>query len=432
MAYFRWLILILLGVAFLLRVDFIFYILYVAAGIFAWSRWSTARALQKIEASRDYRRRAFLGESVEVKLTLTNTSRLAVPWVQFHESIPPELRLDASVQQVTTLRGRQSLSFTYHVKGLQRGFYRLGPLRLTSGDLFGLTKPRIGTLRPDFLTIYPRIIPLSHLGLPSRLPFGTIASRQRLFEDPARPMGVREFRSGDSLRQMNWKASAHTQKLLVRTFAPAISLETAILLDLHAVAYERRNRYDAIEWAIVTAASLASHLINQRQAVGLFTNGVDPLRLQEESRVFDETTGRLLFETAAASGSLVPFIAPALEPRTGRQNLMKLLELLARLTSRDTTPFSEWAPAACVNLNWGVTVVAITAQGDSQTCNTLHHLARSGFNPILVAIEPNANFGQVRERARRLGFQAFNINDRRDMAQWQSPLTTINMGDRNR
>ena len=36
--YFRWLILLLLGVAFLLRVDFIFYILYVAVGGFPLRR----------------------------------------------------------------------------------------------------------------------------------------------------------------------------------------------------------------------------------------------------------------------------------------------------------------------------------------------------------------------------------------------------------
>lgn len=424
MARYRWLILLLLGVAFLLRVDFIFYILYVAAGIFLWSRWHTGRALQKITASREFRRRAFLGEIVEIKLTLLNNSRLSIPWVQLAESVPPELRLDSSVNQVFHLRGRESRHLFYHVKGQQRGYYRLGPLRLTSGDLFGLANPRAGTLRPDNLTVYPRIVPLARLGLHSRLPFGTIASRQRLFEDPARPMGVRNFRSGDSLRQMNWKASAHTQKMLVRTFEPAISLETLLLLDLHSSSYERRDRQYSVEWAIVTAASLATFLINQRQAVGLTSNGIDPLRTQEESRMFDEVTGRLLYDGSETIETARRFISTPLVTRTGRPHLMKILEVLARLESRDTIPFTEWAPQACSTLSWGVTVVAITAQGDPATCNTLHRLARSGFNPILIAIEPNANFGLVRKRARQLGFQAFNVNDRRDLSDWQKPISS--------
>lgn len=424
MTHYHWLLLLLLAVAFLLRVDFVYYILYVAAGVFLWSRWYTPRALGNLEAQRTFRRRAFLGETVDVTLTLTNKSRLTIPWVQFSESVPTELRLEESTQKVLTLPGRQSTSITYHVKGLQRGYYRLGPLRLTSGDLFGLAKSRVGLLAPDYLTVYPRIIRLTHLGLPSRLPFGTIGSRQRLFEDPARPMGVREFRSGDSLRRMNWKASAHTQKLLVRTLEPAISLETLILLDLNLSSYERRDRYTTIEWAIALAASLASHLVNERQAVGLSSNGIDPLRLHEDTQVYDEVTGRLSLQPEAIAGGYRPYMAASIAPRNGRPHLMKILEQLARLEARDSVPFVEWAPGACVNLSWGVTVLAITAQGDARTANTLHQLVRSGFNPILIAVEPNANFGLVRERGRRLGFQAYNVSARRDLAAWQRPQAT--------
>ncbi len=303
---------------------------------------------------------------------------------------------------------------------MQRGYYRLGPLRLTSGDLFGLARPQSGQLPPGYLTVYPRIVPLARLGLPSRLPFGTVASHQRLFEDPARPMGARDFRSGDSLRQINWKASAHTQKLLVRTFQPAISLETMILLDLHAADYERRDRLYWTEWAIVAAASIATHLVNQRQAVGLMSNGVDPLRLQEEAREFDEVTGRLLFQSAAGDSARAYMPTP-IAPRAGRPHLMKVLEQLARLDVRETIPLHEWAATAGVHLSWGVTILAITGQGDEPRCNALHGLARAGFNPILVAVEPDANFGQVRERARRLGFRAYNLTSRADLDRWQQP-----------
>lgn len=465
MSSYAWLVVLLLAVAFLLRVDFIFYILYVLVGVFLWSRWFAPRALSQLEASRTYRRRAFLGETVDVTVLLRNKSRLALPWVQFHESVPPELRLEESVQHVVTLGGRQSSTHTYHVKGLQRGYYQLGPLRLTSGDLFGLAKTRVGLLPPDYLTVYPRIVPLTHLGLPSRLPFGTIASHQRLFEDPARPMGVRDFRSGDSLRQINWKASAHTQKMLVRTFQPAISLETVILLDLHSADYERRDRLYWTEWAVVVAASLATHLVNQRQAVGLTSNGVDPLRLHEEARQFDEVTGRLGLgvgeQPSVAAGeqgsgggvgptgvgdkasvatnqrpttndrpitNYTRLIPPPIPPRNGRAHLMKVLEQLARLETRATIPFHEWAPTKTLQLSWGVTILAVTAQGDERTCNTLHQMVRAGFNPILIAIEPSANFGQVRERARRLGFQAYNITGRAALnrlgqgagGQWQA------------
>lgn len=421
MGHFSTLILILLLIAFLLRVDFVFYIIYVCVGVYAWSRWYTPRALHRLAAGRSYSDHAFWGETVPVTLRLVNNSRLLIPWVQISESLAIELKLGEPVNQVLSLRGRETTELTYHVKGRRRGYYRLGPMRLTTSDLFGLLPEQQGTVPADFLTVYPRIIPLSRLGLPSRLPFGTIASRQRLFEDPARPMGVRDFRSGDSLRQINWKVSAHTRNLVVKTFQPAISLQTALLLNLNAGEYTRQGRQIYAEWAIEVAASLAAHLEEQRQAVGLMTNGVDPLHeLGDESNAeFDEASGRLLRTKKGSVHALAAPLPPAIFPRSGRAHLMKILERLARVEAENTIAFNQWAPTACLHLSWGVTILAITPTGDESTCETLHRLLRAGFNPILIAVEPDYNFSQVRERARRLGFSAFNVTRLRDMDRWR-------------
>ncbi len=69
-----------------------------------------------------------------------------------------------------------------------------------------------------------------------------------------------------------------------------------------------------------------------------------------------------------------------------------------------TVPFDQWVVTACLNLSWGVTILAITSRGDEATCHALHRLVRSGFNPILIVIEGDHNFGLVRERADVLAF----------------------------
>jgi hypothetical protein len=40
---------------------------------------------------------------------------------------------------------------------------------------------------------------------------------------------------------------------------------------------------------------------------------------------------------------------------------------------------------------------------------------RAGYNPILIAVEPYANFAQARERARRLGFAAYHVARKEDL-----------------
>jgi hypothetical protein len=332
------------------------------------------------------------------------------------------LRIGETVQRAISLSSRQEREFLYQIQAGRRGYYRLGPLRLTAGDLFGLVEGKTGYLEPNYLTVYPRIIPLSNLGLPSRLPFGTIASRQRLFEDPARPMGVREYHAGDSQRYINWKVSAHMDRLLVKRFQPAISLETAVLLNLHKGDYDPGDWRYHTEWAIVTAASLASHLIERRQATGLITNGIDPLfdTGEQSDLQFSEESGRLLqldYDHA--------LVATPIAPRNGREHLMKILERLARVESELTMGFNEWAVEACLNLSWGTTILAITARGDEATCQTLHRLVRSGFNPILVAIEGDYNFGLVRERARHLGFRAYNITATGGLDVWRQMTPSI-------
>ncbi|MEZ4516310.1 MAG: hypothetical protein R3C44_05535 [Chloroflexota bacterium] len=96
-------------------------------------------------------------------------------------------------------------------------------------------------------------------------------------------------------------------------------------------------------WAIVVAASLASYLVQQRQPVGLISNGVDPLRMQEDQREYDEVTGRLLFLQSSDEESL-KYMASSIHPHSGRPQLMKVLEQLARIESTNTVPFAQWAP----------------------------------------------------------------------------------------
>lgn len=421
MGNFSALILILLLLAFFLRVDFIFYVIYVSAGVYAWGRWLMPRAVKNLHSARQYARNSFWGEDVPVTIQLTNQGRLPLPWVQVQESVAVQLKHGEPLHQVVSLARGQTAEFHYRVIARRRGYYQLGPLRLTTGDLFGIHPELVAYLPADYLTVYPRLTPLTQLGLPSRLPFGTVASHQRLFEDPARPMGIRDFRSGDSMRQINWKASAHTRQLMVKTFQPAISLETAVLLNLHSGDYQFGNRGDVTEWAIEVAASLAAHLVNQRQSVGLITNGIDPLASGQHG--FDETTGRLLRPSHSVIQADPPaFMPPAIPPRNGRPHLTKILERLARIETEETVSFTGWAANACLHLNWGVTILTITANGSEAVCQSLHRLVRAGFNPILITVEPDGNFGLVRERARRLGFAAYNVASPRDLDPWRRPV----------
>ena len=406
----------------LLRIDFVFYVAYVLAGLFLFSWWFTPRLLRGVRAKRAYAPNAFLGETVPVTVELENPSRLPIPWLHVQEMTALNLRSGTSLNDAVALGGRSSIKLVYEVRAMRRGYYRVGPLRLESADVFGMRDAK-GEFSAEYLTVYPRIVPIAKLNLRSRLPFGTIASRQRLYADPARPMGVRNFRSGDSMRQINWKASARLSQsagnnLLVKTLEPAISLQTLILLDFDSESYARQTRIDTTEWAIVVAASIAAYLVNQRQPVGIVTNGHDPLAGNKDNgSAFDEGTGRLKGSEISAEADLIQ-PGNLIAPRKGRAHLMRVLELLARLEPRATPhSFADFATRATLQQSWGTTLIVISPNGDEVMTGTLHRLIQSGFTPVLLVVQPTSNFGQIRERARRLGVMAHPVFNEAGLGQ---------------
>lgn len=386
-------LLLLLAIAILLRMDIIFYVVYVVAGSYGLSRWWAARSLKSLRVERRFTDRIFSGENATVTVRLVNQSLLPASWVRYDETAPPELTGAPGLARAVALGPRESVEMQYELVGRQRGVYAVGPGRIAMGDLFGFVDLKGASEEPRRLIIYPRVIPLARPALTSRAPYGRMPSRQPIYADPARVSGVREYAPGDPVRAIDWRTSARTARLQVKKNDPAVSLPSAILLDLRSTAYSRQLVRNSTEWAVTVAASVATYLVEERQEVGLGSNGRDTL------------TGATCW---------------TIEPRQGRGHLMKLLEWLARVEVTETETLAAWLPRAVTGLTWGATVIAVSATGDEATCASLHRLRRAGLNPVLLAVEPHAHFELVRERCRRLGVAAHLVADEDDLRRWQT------------
>ena len=345
--------------------------------------------------------RVFQGETVDVRLEVVNGGWLPVLWMRLHDMVPATLGAPGLFRQVVSLAPRERLDLAYTLSAKRRGYYQLGPLVAHSGDLLGSATCKTDPLQQDgggFVIVYPRIVPLRDLGFPSQSPFGTLPSREQIFEDPTRIRGVRDYQRGDSLRRIDWKTSARIGALQVKRYEPAIALETAIFLNLDGDDYAVSHRSTAPELGIVVAASLAAHLVEKRQAVGLITNGRDPL----------------------AAGA--PVAAPTLPLRKGRDHLMHLLDLLARVevaAEGEALPFLEVVSRESVGLPWGSTAVLITAQPGEGLFDSLLALRRRGLGVILVMTCPGRDVSLTIRRAEQIEVQAYCIESERDMDGWR-------------
>ncbi len=356
-----WLTILLLIVAALLRSELFFYMLYVVVGLQVLARLWLRRGASRLTAARQAPAAAFPGEPLEVELEVANRGLLPIPWLALYESVPPALRTPPMVREVISLGAGERRRIRYTVVGRQRGYYRLGPLALRSGDVLGLGEQSLPGAESSALTIYPRVLPLADLGLPASLPYGSLAARRRLFTDPARPAGVRPYQAADGVRRIDWKSTAHTGTPLVRRYQPAIALETLVALAFSRGEYGGRHAYDMMERALTAAASVAAQLVQRGQPVGLCSTGTDPLR----------------------GGTEV-----ALPVAAGRAHLIELLGALGRLEAATEGDLATLLTRRAAQLGWGSTLVVITGQRGLELLAALLPLRQRGLNIALVITEP--------------------------------------------
>lgn len=375
-------ILILLAIAVALRSDLFFYLLYVLIGFVFVSRLWLRQGLRQLRWERSVPRAGFPGETVSVAVTIRNKGLLPIPWLAVHESLPTGLRTPPMYREVLSLGAGEVQTLRYALVGSRRGYYALGPLTISTGDMLGFGERRLIGLEQEHLTIYPVVLTLADLELPATLPYDVLPSGRRLFSDPARPAGVRPYEPGDSVRQIDWKSTARSAGLQVRRYQPAIALETMLALAFTRAEYDDQFVYEETERAITATASLAAHLTGLRQPVGLCTNGRDP--------AFPEQT------------PLIPIGA-------GRAHLMEVLGVLGRLEFGNDTEMMAVVLRATAQIGWGGTLIVVSGPRADPLLMPLIALRRRGLNVVLILTDATPD---DLARIRRHGIAAFVI--RRD------------------
>jgi uncharacterized protein (DUF58 family) len=354
---------ILFLIAAFLHVDFYFTIAYLFFAVYGLSRLWLTRAVKGLHVKRNFVERAFCGDRVRVELVLHERSWLPLPWLQVDELLPLPLVSSPFRTEVISLGPHQQQCLSYTLTCHQRGYYPVGPLTLRTGDLLGAIRQPPIHIEAERIIVYPRIVPLSRLGLPTHSPLAALPARSPLFEDQTRLLGVRDYQAGDSPRRIHWTASASAGRLLVKRYQPAIARETLICLDLDEANYEGRRRYTATELAIVVAASIANHIvIHEKLPVGLASEAHD-----------------------SVSGKPAHFF---LAPRSERAHLMKLLETLARVQVTTATPFADILRRESLRLPWGATLAVITGKASEALFDSLVYLKRAGFAVALILVDP--------------------------------------------
>jgi len=303
------------------------------------------------------------GGETTVGLTVSNRSRLPVLWMVAAESLPAGLPMTGLRGRVGPLAGGASFSFRYTLHGARRGYHELGPTVLRTGDIFGLAQRERRAAGVASLTVYPKIVPITHARLPSRRPAGEVRARQRVLEDPTQVVGIRPYQHGDGLRRVHWRATAHTGRLQSKLFEVSAQVENTVVLNLRRADYPDgpSDAEDAAELAVTAAASIARHVLDRRQRIGLLALGRDPAGEAQES---------------------------LLRVRSGRNRdqLTEILSALGRIELGPSEPLSAVLEREKDDLNWGALIVVITPTLPPEAGTSLLGLRNAGFEVRAILV----------------------------------------------
>lgn len=380
---------VILLAAILLGLEYLAYSMYALIAVIGVSRLLAHGSIDHVAATRECNQlSAEIGDTVAVLVKVRNTGRLPIPWLLLEDLLPrhalihrpPSLAVTGRRMQVAMLRSGRHETVLYQLECNRRGYFQLGPLVIETGDLFGFYRRwRIGT-EPHFLLVYPRVVPLDGYEISSRRPIGEVRMSYRLFEDPTRIAGVRQYERGDPLNRVHWRATARTGLLHSKVYEPSTVAGATLLLEFHQAAYEARDEPHRSELAVTATASVAHALYQMGQQIGFVTNGRDAAdRIRVEGWNWDLRTRATAQQSAAmreTSDRLQPVIV---DTRRGHEQIQRILEALARIELTDGLDFMQLVSEVTSRLPRDATVIAVLPQVTMSTAIVLGSLKKQGY-----------------------------------------------------
>jgi uncharacterized protein (DUF58 family) len=389
-------ILLILLAALFLESGLLAYAMYVLLGVLLVSRLLARLWIGKLSATRSCNQlTAEIGDNVKVRLTVRNAARLPVPWVLLEDLLPrsalnlrsPRLRIKGKRLQLRMIPAAGEVVLDYQLHCLMRGYYQIGPLLMESGDLFGLHRRYRADTEPHFLLVYPKVVPLVGYDLASRRPIGDVRIMHRLFEDPTRIGGVRQYQAGDPMNRVHWRATARTGMLHSKVYEPSSLAGATVLLDFHKAGYHRRGEPFRSELAVTAAASLANAVFLMGQQVGLVSNGRDAAdRIRLEGWAEDYRTRRAARQKAGMQEENQRLQPVVVDTRRGAEQFQRIRETLARVELTDGMTVSDLVVEAGSRLPRDATIVAVLPDVTVETSLTLGNLRRQGYAVTVVLI----------------------------------------------
>jgi uncharacterized protein (DUF58 family) len=224
-----------------------------------------------------------LGAWKPVRLRLASASRR--PWRLTVMDHAPEDFETRGQGQRHAVPARGFLELTYMVRPMVRGRRAFGPVQARLEGPLGLVARDLRLAGPTPVKVFPDFAAVARYAL---LAIDNRLSALGILRRPRRGEGMefhqlREYRPGDSLRRIDWKASSRCQKLISREYQEERDQQVCFLLDcgrrMRALDVLEKGAIGHFDQALNALFLLGYVALKQGDAVGVATFGEETPRM---------------------------------------------------------------------------------------------------------------------------------------------------------
>ncbi len=343
---------VLVVAAFSTGLPFLFFLMYLGAALLAGAWFYARSGLRGVRAGYHVLNpRAHVGEVLQAVYRIDNGTRWTKPWIEVWN----DATLPATIPgRAIGVRAGASRQWLAKVTLMRRGSYRLGALRVRTGDPFGLFSSEMVVGQPTGVVVFPKVFELPHWRLPPSPVDGSSPSRRRF--EAATPLAstIRPYVHGDAINRVHWLSSARHGELQVKEFDLEQAADLWLILDLERTSSAGSGETASVETAVSAAASIALRTLADNRAVGISASA---RRLQQ----------------------LTPDRGPRVE--------QKILHLLANVQADGAQPLAEIVVATLPQLRRGMTLCIVTGSTERDWVRALAGLRRRGVGVVVVLLD---------------------------------------------
>lgn len=226
------------------------------------------------------------GQTQAIHLHINTQKNKKIYGIQFTPAMASVATFYDSAQptQCLTYAAGQAL-ITFNITPTQRGCFHLQHVKLTCAYPFGLITIHKNILAtPCLQTVYPKLLNIKHLP-PSWL-HGAVSLGEQMHRNPQGYdlfVGLRQYRTGDNYRHIDWRATARSGDITLREFEQLEQPCVSLVINADDTFNIGHGQINALEHSLSLAASIAKHClmqgitVNATGAIDCHINSVDHL-----------------------------------------------------------------------------------------------------------------------------------------------------------